>query len=371
MDRNWRDSLPGIERVDYESEYGLLADDAVAGCLLEAAEYFGPGLDEGEGGVAPAFEGGGAAPTPGPSRSREGGSSREVVPLPPAGGVRGGGGAADFSPQTRPPARPGPEPLLTRPLQAVFCEHLARHGNVRLACRAARVSAQTAYRMRRACGQFRALWDAALVIARDQVEDVLADRAVHGWEEAVFYHGEEVARRRRYDSRLLLAHLARLDRLAERAAGGVVERFDAALEALSADEALVLDPAEAAVASVSGVVTGDGETLAQAETPAAGDGAPEPGVPLLEAQLCWLEEHHGDLTEEEEIFHLLHTVPGVPGSALRLFGWTGSEAELAADRARWQARRAAWEAQQGGGEPEAPSAKGAEGDAISPGPARC
>lgn len=218
-------------------------------------------------------------------------------------------------------------------MQALFCEHLARHGNVRLACRAARVSAQTAYRMRRASATFRALWDAALVIARDQVEDVLADRAVHGWEEAVFYHGEEVARRRRYDSRLLLAHLARLDRLAERAAGGVVERFDEALDALHADEAL----AEAAAP-----VPAPGDDGAD-----AGDDA---GTPVVEAQLQWLEAHHGPLDEEQEAFHLLHTVPGVPGSALRAFGWRGSEEELAACNARWLALAELAEVPDGDGE---------------------
>ena len=49
------------------------------------------------------------------------------------------------------------------------------------------------------------------MLARDHAEQVLADRALNGVEEKVFYHGEEVATRTRYDSRLLLAHLARLD----------------------------------------------------------------------------------------------------------------------------------------------------------------
>ena len=83
--------------------------------------------------------------------------------------------------------------------QAEFLASLQLFGNVRLACRAARISAQTAYRQRRA-------WDAALLAARAHAEATLADRALNGVEEAVFYHGEEVARRRRYDSRLLLAH---------------------------------------------------------------------------------------------------------------------------------------------------------------------
>jgi len=120
---------------------------------------------------------------------------------------------SDLSPATHPvPACP---PLFSGRRKAAFCESLSHSGNVRLACRAAGVSPQTAYRARRASGDFRACWDAALVLARSHAEAVLADRALNGVEEAVFYHGEEVATRRRYDTRLLLAHLARLDRLAD------------------------------------------------------------------------------------------------------------------------------------------------------------
>ncbi|WP_226698717.1 hypothetical protein [Qipengyuania gaetbuli] len=100
--------------------------------------------------------------------------------------------------------------------QAEFLASLQLFGNVRLACRAARVSAQTAYRQRRASPALARAWDAALLAARAHAEATLAERAIEGVEEAVFYHGEEVARRRRYDSRLLLAHLARLDQLEER-----------------------------------------------------------------------------------------------------------------------------------------------------------
>ncbi len=106
---------------------------------------------------------------------------------------------------------PGRPPLLTPARQAAFCEALSQHGNVRLACRALGISSQTAYRARRSSASMRACWDAALVIARTHVEEVLADRAINGVEESVYYHGEEVAVRRRFDSRLLLAHLARLD----------------------------------------------------------------------------------------------------------------------------------------------------------------
>ncbi|MDG6078427.1 hypothetical protein E3U23_04380 [Erythrobacter litoralis] len=123
--------------------------------------------------------------------------------------------------------------------QAEFLQSLQLSGNVRLAARAARVSAQTAYRARRGSAAFARAWDSALLAARDHAEQVLADRALNGWEEAVFYHGEEVARRRRYSDRLLLAHLARLDRLEARpdiAAG--LATLDAAINSLSRGEAL-------------------------------------------------------------------------------------------------------------------------------------
>ena len=100
-----------------------------------------------------------------------------------------------------------------RALQAEFLKTLADWGNVRAACKAVGVARATAYRMRRECLIFRELWDAALLHARPMVEDVLGDRALNGVEETVYYHGEEVATRTRYDSRLLLAHLGRLDRL--------------------------------------------------------------------------------------------------------------------------------------------------------------
>ena len=114
--------------------------------------------------------------------------------------------------RTAPPVVPE---QFSREQQADFLDALAQGGNVRAACGAAGVSRSTAYRMRRACGRFERLWDAALLVARTQVEAVLADRALNGVEETIFYHGEAVATRRRYDARLLLAHLARLDRLTQ------------------------------------------------------------------------------------------------------------------------------------------------------------
>ena len=129
--------------------------------------------------------------------------------------------------------------IFTPRAQGEFLANLQLYGNVRLACRAARVSAQTAYRARRRSTALARAWDAARVAARDHAEQVLAERAIEGVEEAVYYHGEEVARRRRYDSRLLLAHLARLDRLAEREdMGAALARLDEDIEGLRRGEAL-------------------------------------------------------------------------------------------------------------------------------------
>lgn len=119
----------------------------------------------------------------------------------------------------------------TRDRQARFLETLSLGGNIRSAARHVGISPMTAYRWRRACAQFARGWDAALVVARAHAEEVLADRALNGVEETVFYHGEEVATRRRYDSRLLLAHLARLDAKAQdRNIADAAQDFEAVLE---------------------------------------------------------------------------------------------------------------------------------------------
>ena len=109
-----------------------------------------------------------------------------------------------------------------RARQVVFLENLSVTGSVRSAACAAGVSHQSAYRARRGQGHFRLAWDAALVAARAHAADTLACRAIDGVEEKVFYHGEEIATRTRYSDRLLLAHLARLDK---HAADGATRAF--------------------------------------------------------------------------------------------------------------------------------------------------
>ena len=118
--------------------------------------------------------------------------------------------------------------IFTRERQVVFLLALAATGAVRSAAARSGVSHQTAYRARLADAVFARGWNAALLAARAQAEEVLAVRAIDGVEEEVMYHGEVVATRRRFDARLLLAHLARLDRLT---ADARVEAFAGDFEA--------------------------------------------------------------------------------------------------------------------------------------------
>jgi hypothetical protein len=111
--------------------------------------------------------------------------------------------------------------------KARFLDHLAGHGNVRAACACAGMSHEAACRLRRRDALFARAWAAALVHAREASAEVLACRAIDGIEEEVWYRGEVVGTRRRYDSRLLLAHLARLDAaVASGSASEDAARFD-------------------------------------------------------------------------------------------------------------------------------------------------
>jgi hypothetical protein len=116
-------------------------------------------------------------------------------------------------PPARAPRHDGWDPLKERR----FLETLAETGVVADACRAAKMSRDAAYARRRsAAGRAFALaWDAALVIARGAVADDVLSRSRHGVIERVYRNGELVAERHRYDNRLTMAVLTRLDRLAE------------------------------------------------------------------------------------------------------------------------------------------------------------
>jgi hypothetical protein len=105
----------------------------------------------------------------------------------------------------------------TAATEQLFLRTLADTGVVADACRASGITRQAAYARRRsAAGRpFALAWDAAQLIARTPLGDDVLARARHGVIERVYRNGELVAERHRYDNRLSMAVLTRLDRLAE------------------------------------------------------------------------------------------------------------------------------------------------------------
>lgn len=128
--------------------------------------------------------------------------------------------------------------------QRIFLESLAECGTVQDACRAAGMSPASAYALRqRKSGALFALgWAAALRHARERLADELLSRAMHGCTETV-ERGDEVITRHRFDNRLSMAMLTRLDREAEkfdeaaRTVTIVAEDFETLLECVEAGDA--------------------------------------------------------------------------------------------------------------------------------------
>src|SRR5687768_1549302 len=143
-----------------------------------------------------------------------------------------------------------------------FLDRLAASGNVRAACAAVGMSRETAYALRRRDALFARGWAAALLLAREAGAERLAELATQGIEEEVWYRGELRGTRRRFDARLLLAHVARLDRMVEEGGARAVEdtaRFDEILACIAGaqvpeqfaidDEPLPLDRETAIIAA--------------------------------------------------------------------------------------------------------------------------
>ncbi len=157
--------------------------------------------------------------------------------------ARQGEGGPLHHPADGPPPRAGEElrsanhNAWTPARKAAFLHHLAEKGNVRSAAARVGLSHQSAYVARRRDRAFRLGWEAALVLAREAAAQVLATRALDGIEEPVWFRGENVGIRVRHDSRLLLAHLARLDKAAEETdAGELSARFDELLAGIAGEQ---------------------------------------------------------------------------------------------------------------------------------------
>jgi len=194
--------------------------------------------------------------------------------------------------QTTPPdVTPLPQRGWTPALKARFLDRLAAHGNVRAACRAVNLSHEAAYRLRRRDADFARGWAAAVVLARENGAQVLAERAIDGVEEDVWYRGELKGTRRRYDARLLLAHLARLDRVADdEVARDDADRFDEVLARIAGEEPLAsVEAWDDGLLPPCRVAHGDVAAEAAGQAVVAAWEAAEPGRALDEARSAELD----------------------------------------------------------------------------------
>ena len=92
-----------------------------------------------------------------------------------------------------------------------FLEALARGEGVAAAAAGTGMTARSAYRLRRRADAFRLAWDAAQRSARPAPGPVRS-RAMHGFVEPIIGNGKVWGERHRFDNRLTMALLTRLDR---------------------------------------------------------------------------------------------------------------------------------------------------------------
>lgn len=98
------------------------------------------------------------------------------------------------------------------PKQKKFLTELAKHGQVKRACKAAKLTRASPYRWRAESEEFAAFMGMALQwwsdSTSDELEDVAFKRARDGYLEPVYHQGVLVGRRRVYDHALMLKLLA-------------------------------------------------------------------------------------------------------------------------------------------------------------------
>jgi len=104
--------------------------------------------------------------------------------------------------------------------QARFLRALADGATVGQACRLVGLTQQSAYAFRHSArgAQFGIGWQAAALHARNHLADTLMERALHGTVETITRPDGSEVERHRFDNRLGMAMLARLDRMADKAA---------------------------------------------------------------------------------------------------------------------------------------------------------
>lgn len=113
----------------------------------------------------------------------------------------GGNPIPDFTPV---PRRCNRHDGWTPARQRALIDALADTGSVTAACRRINMSTFGAYYLRRQPGaeEFRAAWSAALDFGIQTLTDLAIDRVKHGTPVPIFWKGQQVGERRRYNDRL-------------------------------------------------------------------------------------------------------------------------------------------------------------------------
>ena len=160
----------------------------------------------------------------------------------------------------RPASQRGAPNVWDARLAKLILAGLTRIGNVRAIARAIGVSAGTLYHHRKADPVFAYHWEKALTDRYDQVEQLLLDHALNGWEEEVWYQGKCVGTRHCRDYRLGLA-LLNLRERRERGAASE-RRADAAEQRTASLFGAEMDAARRATQpyGATGASEEDGET---------------------------------------------------------------------------------------------------------------
>ena len=96
------------------------------------------------------------------------------------------------------------------PEERQFLDLISQGLTVGDACLRAGLSRASVYRRRHAEYKFEKLWDEALDIAGDRLEEEADRRGVSGWEETVYHKGSAVGVRKRYSDRMLMFRLRAL-----------------------------------------------------------------------------------------------------------------------------------------------------------------
>ena len=174
--------------------------------------------------------------------------------------------------------------------QTGFIDALAESGCVREACKAVGISTAAAYALRRRveAQSFRLAWDLALDHAIQRLADAAFSRAIHGVAQPVFYQGEQIGERRRYDERLTMFLLRYRDPV----------RYGAWLDQCRAERAP--DAAAIELAKMTGAVEADAYARDAGDPPPRWQHRYQPARFVGEAEQAAREERAEAMREAQE-----------------------------------------------------------------------